>query len=249
MKALVTVKRVIDYNVKVRIKPDGSDVDLTHSKMAMNPFCEIAVEEAVRLKEAGVVSEIVVVSIGSDAAQEQLRSALAMGADRSILVKTDQNIASFSAASLLKALVHEENPDIVIMGKQAIDSDNNQTGQMLAALLGWGQGTFASELSINENMACVTREVDGGSSTVELKLPAVVTVDLRLNTPRYISVPNIMKAKRKSLDIKTVDDLNVDIIETNELLSVELPPERMGGIQVKTVDDLLDKLRNEAKVL
>ncbi|MBE8215320.1 MAG: electron transfer flavoprotein subunit beta/FixA family protein [Endozoicomonadaceae bacterium] len=249
MKALVTVKRVIDYNVKVRIKPDGSDVDLTHVKMAMNPFCEIAIEEAVRLKEKGVISEIIVVSIGAQVVQEQLRAALAMGADRGILIQTDQTLGSFSTAKILKTVVESENPNLIIMGKQSIDSDNNQTGQMLAALLGWGQGTFASELTVHADTISVTREVDGGLSTVELNLPALVTVDLRLNTPRYVSVPNIMKAKRKTIDITALETLNLSLVENNEILSVESPPTRQAGIQVKTVDELLDKLKNEAKVL
>ncbi|MBL7248992.1 electron transfer flavoprotein subunit beta/FixA family protein [Alloalcanivorax sp. C16-2] len=249
MKVLVPIKRVIDYNVKVRVKADNSGVDLANVKMAMNPFCEIAVEEAVRLKEKGVVSEIVAVSIGPKAAQEQLRTAMALGADRSILVETDEAVQPLGIAKALKAIVDEEKPDLVILGKQAIDDDNNQTGQMLAALAGMPQGTFASEVNVEEGKVKVTREVDGGLQTVELKLPAVVTTDLRLNEPRYASLPNIMKAKKKPLDNKTPADLGVDLTPRVTIEKVENPPERQAGIIVGSVDELVDKLKNEAKVI
>ena len=249
MKVLVTVKRVIDYNVKVRVKSDNSDVDLSNVKMAMNPFCEIAVEEAVRLKEAGVASEIVVVSLGPQAAQEQIRTALALGADRGILVQSDENLESLTVAKLLAKVVEEEQPGLVIMGKQAIDSDNNQTGQMLAALTNMAQGTFASEVKIEGDKAKVTREVDGGLQTVELNMPAIVTTDLRLNEPRYASLPNIMKAKRKPLDTKTSEDLGVEVKAHTQVLSVEPPAERQAGIKVASVEELVDKLKNEAKVI
>ncbi|MCV6610639.1 MAG: electron transfer flavoprotein subunit beta/FixA family protein [Amphritea sp.] len=249
MKVLVTVKRVIDYNVKVRVKSDNSDVDLSNVKMAMNPFCEIAVEEAVRLKEAGVASEIVVVSLGPQAAQEQIRTALALGADRGILVQSDENLESLTVAKLLAKVVEEEQPGLVIMGKQAIDSDNNQTGQMLAALTNMAQGTFASEVKIEGDKAKVTREVDGGLQTVELNMPAIVTTDLRLNEPRYASLPNIMKAKRKPLDTKTPEDLGVEVKAHTQVLSVEPPAERQAGIKVASVEELVDKLKNEAKVI
>jgi len=249
MKVLVTVKRVIDYNVKVKIKSDETDVDLTNVKMAINPFCEIAVEEAIRLKEQGVVSEIVVVSVGEKAAQEQIRTALALGADRGILVETNENPSSLAVAKLLKAVIDEENPEMVIMGKQAIDSDNNQTGQMLAALTDWPQGTFASAVKVEEGSLLVTREVDGGLSTVKLNLPAIVTTDLRLNVPRYASLPNIMKAKRKPLDVKTPESLGVEVMSTYVTLKVQAPPVREAGIKVNDVDELVDKLKNEAKVL
>jgi electron transfer flavoprotein beta subunit len=249
MKVLVPIKRVIDYNVKVRVKADNSGVDLANVKMAMNPFCEIAVEEAVRLKEKGVVTEIVAVTIGEKAAQEQLRTAMALGADRSILVETDQEPKSLEVAKALKAIVEKESPDLVILGKQAIDDDNNQTGQMLAALTGMPQGTFASEVNVEEGKVKVTREVDGGLQTVELKLPAVVTTDLRLNEPRYASLPNIMKAKKKQLDTMTAEDLGVDLAPRTKTLKVEPPPEREAGIIVESVDELVDKLKNEAKVI
>lgn len=249
MKVLVTVKRVIDYNVKVRVKSDNTDVDLSNVKMAMNPFCEIAVEEAVRLKEAGIASEIVVVSLGEKESQEQIRTALALGADRGILVESDQPLESLSVAKLLSKVVEEEQPGLVIMGKQAIDSDNNQTGQMLAALTGMPQGTFASVVKIENEKAQVTREVDGGLQTVELDLPAIVTTDLRLNEPRYASLPNIMKAKRKPLDVKTAEDLGVGIQTHVKLLKVEPPAEREAGIKVASVEELVDKLKNEAKVI
>lgn len=249
MKVLVTVKRVIDYNVKVRVKSDNTDVDLTNVKMAMNPFCEIAVEEAVRLKEAGVASEVVVVSLGPQAAQEQIRTALALGADRGILVQTDEVLESLNVAKLLAKVIEQEQPGLVIMGKQAIDSDNNQTGQMLGALTGMAQGTFASEVKIEGDKALVTREVDGGLQTVELAMPALVTTDLRLNEPRYASLPNIMKAKKKPMDTTTPEDLGVTIKAHTEVLRVDTPEERQAGIKVASVDELVDKLKNEAKVI
>jgi electron transfer flavoprotein beta subunit len=249
MKVLVAVKRVIDYNVKVRVKADNSDVDLANVKMAMNPFCEIAVEEAVRLKEKGVASEIIAVSIGPKEAQEQIRTALALGADRGILVEAQDKVEPLGVAKLLKAIVDAEKPDLIILGKQAIDGDNNQTGQMLAALMGAGQGTFASEVNVADGKVKVTREVDGGLQTVELTLPAVVTSDLRLNEPRYASLPNIMKAKKKPLDVKTPGDLGVDVAPRTELLKVEPPAERQAGVKVESVAELVDKLKNEAKVL
>ncbi|MEC9318350.1 MAG: electron transfer flavoprotein subunit beta/FixA family protein, partial [Pseudomonadota bacterium] len=246
---LVAVKRVIDYNVKVRVKPDQSDVDLANVKMALNPFCEIAVEEAVRLKEAGTADEVVVVSIGPKAVQEQLRTALALGADRAIQVETDDMPDSLSAAKILKGVVEREEPDMVILGKQSIDSDNNQTGQMLAALTDMPQGTFASKVEVADGHVSVTREVDGGLQTVKLALPAVVTTDLRLNEPRYASLPNIMKAKRKPLETVSTDDLGVSVERTVKLLKVESPAERSAGVKVADVDELVDKLKNEAKVL
>ncbi|MFT4530444.1 MAG: electron transfer flavoprotein beta subunit [Thalassolituus oleivorans] len=249
MKVLVAVKRVIDYNVKVRVKSDNSDVDLTNVKMAMNPFCEIAVEEAVRLKEKGIATEVVVVSIGPKVAQEQIRTALALGADRGILIETEEKLESLTVAKLLKAVVEKEQPQIVLLGKQTIDSDNNQTGQMLAALTGMGQGTFASEVAIDGDKVSVTREIDGGLRTVALKLPAVVTTDLRLNEPRYASLPNIMKAKRKPLDVTTPADLGVEVKSTMALVKVTPPAERSAGIKVGSVSELVEKLKNEAKVL
>ncbi|WP_028301188.1 electron transfer flavoprotein subunit beta/FixA family protein [Oceanospirillum beijerinckii] len=249
MKVLVAVKRVIDYNVKIRVKADNSDVDLTNVKMAMNPFCEIAVEEAVRLKEKGVASEIVVVSIGPKEAQEQLRTALALGADRAILVETADKVDSLGVAKILAKVVEEEQPGMVIMGKQSIDSDNNQTGQMLGALTGMPQGTFASEVVVDGESVNVTREIDGGLQTVALNLPAIVTTDLRLNEPRYASLPNIMKAKRKPLDTKTPADLGVDVASKVKTLKVEPPAERSAGIKVGSVDELVEKLKNEAKVI
>ena len=249
MKVLVAVKRVIDYNVKVRPKSDGSDVDLNNVKMAVNPFCEIAIEEAVRLKEAGTATEIVAVSIGPKVAQEQLRTALALGADRAILVETDETVEPLGVAKVLKAICDEESPDIVIMGKQSIDGDNNQTGQMLGALSGMPQGTFASELKIEDGKANVTREIDGGLQTVSLNLPAIVTTDLRLNEPRYASLPNIMKAKKKPLDTKSPADLGVDVAPRLSLVKVAPPAERAAGITVDSVDALIDKLKNEAKVI
>ena len=249
MKVLVTVKRVIDYNVKVRVKSDNSDVDLANVKMALNPFCEIAVEEAVRLKEAGTASEVVVVSIGPKTCEEQIRTALALGADRGIRIETEDSPESLNVAKLLAKVIDEEKPELVIMGKQAIDSDNNQTGQMLGALLDMPQGTFASEVKIDGDKVNVTREVDGGLQTVALNLPAIVTTDLRLNEPRYASLPNIMKAKRKPLDVKTPADLGVELKEHTKLLKVTPPAERQAGIKVGSVDELVEKLKNEAKVI
>lgn len=249
MKVLVPIKRVIDYNVKVRVKADNSGVDLANVKMAMNPFCEIAVEEAVRLKEKGVVSEIVAVSVGPKAAQEQLRTAMALGADRSILVETDEVAQPLGIAKALKAIFDEEKPELVILGKQAIDDDNNQTGQMFAALAGLPQGTFASVLTVEDGKAKVTREIDGGLQTIELTLPAVITADLRLNEPRYASLPNIMKAKKKPLDVKTPGDLGVDLTPRITIEKVENPPARQAGVIVGSVDELVDKLKNEAKVI
>ncbi|WP_432695984.1 electron transfer flavoprotein subunit beta/FixA family protein [Marinobacterium sp. YM272] len=249
MKILVSVKRVIDYNVKVRVKADNSDVDLANVKMALNPFCEIAVEEAIRLKEAGVASEVIVVSIGPKAVQEQLRTAMALGADRAIQVETDDLPEPLNVAKLLAKVVEAEEPGLVILGKQSIDSDNNQVGQMLAALTGRPQGTFASEVKINGDKAQVTREVDGGLRTVSLDLPAIVTTDLRLNEPRYAKLPDIMKAKRKPLDVKTPADLGVELKQHISQLKVETPAQREAGIKVDSVDALIDKLKNEAKVI
>jgi electron transfer flavoprotein beta subunit len=248
MKILVCVKRVIDYNVKVRVKSDQSGVDLANVKMSMNPFDEIAVEEAVRLKEAGTATEIVAVSIGPDKAQDQLRQALAMGADRAILIKTDETIEPLAVAKLLKAVTQEEKPDLVILGKQAIDDDSNQTGQMLAALLGWAQGTFASEVKVDGGKIAVTREIDGGLQTISLKLPAIVTTDLRLNEPRYASLPNIMKAKKKPLDVKEIASYGVDVAPRLETLKVTEPPKRVGGVKVADVSELVSKLK-EAGVI
>jgi electron transfer flavoprotein beta subunit len=249
MKVLVPVKRVIDFNVKVRVKPDQSGVDLANVKMSMNPFDEIAVEEAVRLKEKGVATEIVVVSIGVQQAQETIRTALAMGADRGVLVQTDQDPEPLAVAKLLKAVAAEEQPQLVLMGKQAIDGDNNATGQMLAALLDWPQATFASKLEIAGDQATVTREVDGGLQTLAVSLPAVVTTDLRLNEPRYASLPNIMKAKKKPIDLKTPADYGVDVAPRLKVLKVTEPPKRQAGIKVDSAADLVMKLKNEAGVL
>ena len=249
MKILVPVKRVVDYNVKVRPKADESGVDLNNVKMAINPFCEIAVEEAVRLKEAGTASEIIAVTVGSSASQEQLRTALALGADRAILVETDVEVEPLAIAKLLKGVVEKESPDLVILGKQAIDGDNNQTSQMLAALSGFAQATFASELKIEGEKAVVTREVDGGLQTISVNLPCIVSTDLRLNEPRYASLPNIMKAKQKPLDVIDAGSLGVDIEPRNKTLKVSPPPVREAGIIVETVEDLVDKLKNEAKVI
>ncbi len=249
MKILVPVKRVVDYNVKVRVKPDQSGVDLANVKMSMNPFCEIAVEEAIRLKEKGVATEIVAVSIGPAQAQETIRTALAMGADRGILVQTDDTVEPLAVAKILKAIADEENPDIVLLGKQAIDDDSNQTGQMLAALLDWPQGTFASEVAIADGKANVTREIDGGLQTVALQMPAVITTDLRLNEPRYASLPNIMKAKRKPIDTKAPADYGVDIAPRLEVLKVTEPPKREAGIKVESVAELVAKLKDEAGVI
>jgi electron transfer flavoprotein beta subunit len=249
MKVLVPVKRVLDYNLKVRVKPDQSGVDLSNLKMSMNPFCEIAVEEAVRLKEKGAATEIVVVSIGPEQAQETIRTALAMGADRGILVKAEGEVEPLAVAKILKAVVSEESPNLVILGKQAIDDDSNQTGQMLAAMLDWPQATFASQITLDGGKATVVREVDGGLQTLAVELPAVVTTDLRLNEPRYASLPNIMKAKKKPIDMKTPADYGVDTTARLQVLKVTEPPKRQGGAKVKTVDELVEKLKNEAGVL
>ena len=249
MKVLVPIKRVVDYNVKVRAKSDETGPDLANVKMAINPFCEIAVEEAIRLKEAGTAQEIIAVSIGTTACQEQLRTALALGADRAILVETELEVEPLGVAKLLKSVAEKEQPDLIILGKQAIDDDSNQTGQMLASLLSYPQGTFASEINIAEEKISVTREVDGGLQTVSLNLPAVVTTDLRLNEPRYASLPNIMKAKKKPLDTLTPEELGVDASPRTEILKVSPPPERAAGVIVESVDELVDKLKNEAKVI
>jgi len=249
MKILVPVKRVVDYNVKIRVKADGSGVELANVKMSMNPFDEIAVEEAIRLKEAGKAEEVVAVTIGPQKSQETLRTALAMGADRSILVETEETVEPLAVAKILKALVEAEDPQLVIMGKQAIDDDSNQTGQMLAAILGWPQGTFASAIELGDGKVAVTREVDGGLQTVELGLPAVVTTDLRLNEPRYASLPNIMKAKKKPLETKTAADFGVDVTPRLKVLETREPPKRESGVMVSDVDELIDKLKNEAGVL
>jgi electron transfer flavoprotein beta subunit len=248
MKVLVPIKRVIDYNVKVRVKADNSNVDLANVKMAINPFCEIAVEEAVRLKEAGTVTEVIAVSIGNKSCQEQLRTALALGADRAIQIDTEENLDSINVAKLLQKVV-EEQPHLVILGKQAIDSDNNQTGQMLAALTGMPQGTFASAVKIDGDKVNVTREVDSGLQTIALTLPAIVTTDLRLNEPRYASLPNIMKAKRKPLDVKSAADFGIDLTARTNLIKVTPPAERKAGIVVESIDELVEKLKNEAKVI
>jgi len=249
MKILVPVKRVVDYNVKVRVKSDGSGVDIANVKMSMNPFDEIAIEEAVRLKEKGVASEVVAVSCGAAQCQETLRTAMAIGADRAILVETTEELQPLAVAKLLKALVDKEAPQLVILGKQAIDDDCNQTGQMLAALLGWGQATFASKVEVADGKAVVTREVDGGLETLSLTLPAIVTTDLRLNEPRYVTLPNIMKAKKKVLDRVLPAELGVDVAPRIKTLKVSEPPKRSAGVKVADVATLVDKLRNEAKVI
>ncbi|MDP6346659.1 MAG: electron transfer flavoprotein subunit beta/FixA family protein [Alphaproteobacteria bacterium] len=249
MKVLVAVKRVVDYNVKIRVKADQTGVDLNNVKMSMNPFDEIGVEEALRMKEAGSVEEIVAVSIGVQQCQETIRTALAMGADRGILVKTEQELEPLHVAKIMAALIAEEQPDVVILGKQAIDDDCNQTGQMLAALMDWPQGTFASKIELADGKANVTREVDGGLQTLTLDLPMVVTTDLRLNEPRYASLPNIMKAKKKPIDEKTPEELGVDTAPRLTTLKVEDPPARQAGVKVEDVADLVDKLRNEAGVI
>ncbi|WP_191601975.1 electron transfer flavoprotein subunit beta/FixA family protein [Marinomonas algicola] len=249
MKIVVAVKRVIDYNVKARVKADQTGVDLTNVKMALNPFCEIAVEEAIRLKEQGVAEEVIVVSIGSKSCQEQLRNALALGADRAIQVETVDSPDSLSVARILAKVAETEQPGLILLGKQSIDSDNNQTGQMLAALLDRPQATFASEVKVEAGKVSVTREIDGGLQTLNLTLPAIVTADLRLNEPRYASLPNIMKAKRKPLDVKTAEDLGVTVETNQTILKVETPAERSAGIKVGSVDELVEKLRNEAKVI
>ncbi len=254
MKVLVPVKRVLDFNLKVRVKPDGSGVDLSNLKMSINPFCEIAVEEAVRMKEGGgghapgAATEVVAISIGPEQAQETLRNALAIGADRGILVKVEGEVEPLAVAKLLKAVVEAENPDLVILGKQAIDDDSNQTGQMLAALLDWPQATFASKIVLGDGKATVTREVDGGLQTLDVELPAIVTTDLRLNEPRYASLPNIMKAKKKPIDVKTPADLGVDIAPRLKVLRTAEPAKRQGGVKVKTAAELVGKLK-EAGVI
>jgi electron transfer flavoprotein beta subunit len=249
MKILVPVKRVVDFNVKIRVKPDGSGVELANIKMSMNPFDEIAVEEAIRLKEAGKATEIVAVSIGPQQASETIRTALAMGADRGILVKAEGAVEPLAVAKILKAVIDAEKPGLVILGKQAIDDDSNQTGQMLAALLGWAQGTFASKIAIDGDSVTVTREVDGGLQTVKLKAPVIVTTDLRLNEPRYASLPNIMKAKKKPIEDKTPESYGVDIKPRLQVLKTTEPPGRKSGVKVASVADLVSKLKNEAGVL
>ena len=249
MKILVPLKRVVDYNVKVRPLPDNTNVDLNNAKMSVNPFCEIALEEAVRIKEAGTAEEVIAVTVGKTESQEQLRTALALGADRAILVESDSLLEPLAISKVLSKLVEQEQPDLIILGKQAIDGDNNQTGQMLAAMLNYPQATNASEVSLDENNVTVTREIDGGLQTLKLSKPAIVTTDLRLNEPRYASLPNIMKAKKKELNIMSIADLGVDVNPRTELLSVELPPSRDAGIIVESVEDLVDKLKNEAKVI
>ena len=249
MKIIVPIKRVVDYNVKVRPLSDQSDVDLNNVKMSMNPFCEIAIEEAVRLKEAGTATEVIAVTVGTSASQEQLRTALALGADRAILIETEVLLEPLAISKALAKVIEKEAPQLVILGKQAIDGDNNQTGQMLAALLNYAQATFASEISIEGNSASVTREIDGGLQTIKVSLPAIVTTDLRLNEPRYASLPNIMKAKKKEMDVQPVDSLGIDIAPRLELLSVEPPARRAEGIIVESVEELVSKLKNEAKVI
>jgi len=249
MKILVPLKRVVDYNVKVRPLADNTNVDLNNVKMSVNPFCEIALEEAVRIKEAGNAEEVIAVTVGKSESQEQLRTALALGADRAILVETGSLLEPLAIAKVLSKVVEEENPDLIILGKQAIDGDNNQTGQMLGALLDYPQATNASEVMLDDNNITVTREIDGGLQTLKLNKPAIVTTDLRLNEPRYASLPNIMKAKKKELTVKNVNDLGIDVSPRTELLSVELPPSRDAGIIVESVDELVNKLKNEAKVI
>ena len=249
MKILVPIKRVVDYNVKVRPLSDNSNVDLNNVKMSVNPFCEIAVEEAVRLKESGQATEVVVVTVGGDESQEQLRACLALGADRAILAQSETLLEPLAIAKVLVKIVNSENPNLIILGKQAIDGDNNQTGQMLASLLNIPQATFASELKIDADKALVTREIDGGLQTISVSLPAVVTTDLRLNEPRYASLPNIMQAKKKDLDIQNVPDLGIDVSNRTSILSVELPPKREAGVMVESVEELVEKLKNEAKVI
>ncbi|MEQ9327422.1 MAG: electron transfer flavoprotein subunit beta/FixA family protein [Rhodospirillales bacterium] len=249
MKVLVAVKRVIDYNVKIRVKADQSGVETANVKMSMNPFDEIGVEEAVRLKEAGIATEVIALSVGPQQAQETIRTALAMGADRGILVQSDEEVQPLAIAKILKAIVEKEEPSLVILGKQAIDDDSNQTGQMLSALLGWAQGTFASKIAVDGDKLAVTREVDGGLESLSLKMPAIVTTDLRLNEPRYASLPNIMKAKKKPIDVTNPADLGVDITPRLKTLKVVEPPKRQAGIMVDSVAELVDKLKNEAKVI
>ena len=249
MKVIVPIKRVVDYNVKVRVKPDNSGVDLNNVKMSVNPFCEIGIEEAVRLKEAGTAEEVIAVAVGSSACQEQLRTCLALGADRAILVETDVEAQPLAVAKALQAIQEKEQAKLVIFGKQSIDGDNAQTGQMFAALTGMSQATFASEIKIEGDKAQVTREIDGGLQTLSINLPAMVSTDLRLNEPRYASLPNIMKAKKKQLDVMSPEELGVDMTPTVEVLSVEPPAEREAGIKVESIEELVDKLKNEAKVI
>jgi electron transfer flavoprotein beta subunit len=249
MKILVPIKRVVDYNVKVRPLADNSDVDLNNVKMSVNPFCEIALEEAVRIKESGKATEVIAITVGKTESQEQLRTALALGADRAILVESDDLLEPLALAKTLAKVVDEENPDLIILGKQAIDGDNNQTGQMLASLLDLPQATNASELIIENGSVSVTREIDGGLQTLKLSVPAIVTTDLRLNEPRYASLPNIMKAKKKELKVISLNDLGVDSSPRTEILKVELPEARAAGVMVESVDELVDKLKNEAKVI
>ena len=249
MKILVPIKRVVDYNVKVRPLSDNTDVDLNNVKMTVNPFCEIALEEAVKLKEAGQATEVVAVSVGKADSQEQLRTALALGADRATLVETDSLLEPLAIAKVLQKIVEDEKPDLIILGKQAIDGDNNQTGQMLGALVDYPQATNASEVKLGTSSVQVTREIDGGLQTLELTIPAIITTDLRLNEPRYASLPNIMKAKKKELNVVSINDTGVDANPRTELISVELPPSREAGVIVETVEDLVDKLKNEAKVI
>lgn len=249
MKVLVPVKRVVDYNVKVRAKSDETGVDIANVKMSVNPFDEIAIEEAVRLKEAGKVTEIIALSVGPEKAQEQLRTAMAIGADRGILIKTDEAVEPLAVAKCLKYFVEQENPELIVMGKQAIDGDYNQTGQMLAALLDWPQATFASKVEIEGNSAKVTREIDGGLETLEITLPGIITSDLRLNEPRYAKLPDIMKAKKKQLDVHTPEEFGLDFTPRLSVVKVTDPPVRQGGIKVESVDELVEKLKNEAKVL
>lgn len=249
MKILVAVKRVVDHNVKIRVKADNSGVELANAKMSVNPFCEIAIEEAVRLKEKGIASEIVAVSVGTSQASEQLRSALALGADRAILVETDDKAYPLQVAKILKGVAESENAQLILLGKQAIDDDNNQTGQMLSALMNASQGTFASEVVVSGDKVVVTREIDGGLQTVELSLPAIITTDLRLNEPRFPKLPNIMAAKKKPLETKTPADFGVSVSANIQTLKVEAPAERGAGVKVASVDELIDKLKNEAKVI
>ena len=249
MKILVPIKRVVDYNVKVRPTADNTQVELNNVKMAVNPFCEIALEEAVRIKESGKATEVIAISVGKTDSQEQLRTALALGADRATLIETESLLEPLAIAKVLQKIIDDEKPDLVILGKQAIDGDNNQTGQMLGALLDYPQATNASEIDLNDSTVKVTREIDGGLQTLELTLPAIVTTDLRLNEPRYASLPNIMKAKKKELNIISVSEMGIDVNSRTELLSVELPPTREAGVVVENIDDLVDKLKNEAKVI
>ena len=249
MKILVPIKRVVDYNVKVRPLSDNSNVDLNNVKMAVNPFCEIALEEAVKLKESGQATEVIAISVGKTESQEQLRTALALGADRAVLVETDKLLEPLAIAKVLKKIVDDEKPDLIILGKQAIDGDNNQTGQMLGAILDYPQATNASEVKLDSSSVEVTREIDGGLQTLKLSIPAIITTDLRLNEPRYASLPNIMKAKKKELKTISVSELGIDVDSRTEILSVELPPSREAGIIVESVDELIDKLKNEAKVI